>query len=203
MKRNRRGTEEKLIQAVGTILERDGFGQVGVNLIARTAGVDKVLIYRYFGGLDGLLTKFGETADIWWTVDEVLEGLPAVQGSEDLPNLCATALSRQVEAIKNRPITQQIMLWELSQANGLTRKLNELREERVQQLIRRVMELGGRSADTRLLAVHGLLSAASEYLVLRARNSDNLLGMDLSTDAGWNRISASLSAVVQAVCAAD
>ncbi len=203
MKRNRRGTEEKLIQAVGTILERDGFGQVGVNLIARTAGVDKVLIYRYFGGLDGLLTKFGETADIWWTVDEVLEGLPAVQGSEDLPNLCATALSRQVEAIKNRPITQQIMLWELSQANGLTRKLNELREERVQQLIRRVMELGGRSADTRLLAVHGLLSAASEYLVLRARNSDNLLGMDLSTDAGWNRISASLSAVVQAVCAED
>ena len=82
-------------------------------------------------------------------------------------------------------------------------KLNELREERVQQLIRRVMELGGRSADTRLLAVHGLLSAASEYLVLRARNSDNLLGMDLSTDAGWNRISASLSAVVQAVCAED
>ena len=95
------------------------------------------------------------------------------------------------------------MLWELSQANCLTRKLNELREERVQQLTRRVMGLGGWSADTRLLAVQGLLSAASEYLVLRAQNLNKLLGMDISTDAGWHRISASLSAVVQAVCAED
>ena len=72
MKRSRRGTEERIVPAVGTVLERDGFEKVGVNLIARTAGVDKVLIYRYFGGLDGLLTSFGESADIWWTVEEIV-----------------------------------------------------------------------------------------------------------------------------------
>ncbi len=48
MKRNRRGTEQKIVQAVGTVLERDGFEKVGVNLVARTASVDKVLIYPTF-----------------------------------------------------------------------------------------------------------------------------------------------------------
>ena len=72
-------------------------------MIARTAGVDKVLIYRYFGGLDGLLTKFSETADILWTFDEVIDGLPATEGSKNLPNLCAMALARQLEALKKSP----------------------------------------------------------------------------------------------------
>ncbi len=72
MIRNRRDTEDKLVRAVGAVLEISGFQKVGVNLLARTAGVDKVLIYRYFGGLDGLLSAFGESADIWWTVDEIV-----------------------------------------------------------------------------------------------------------------------------------
>jgi AcrR family transcriptional regulator len=203
VKRNRRGTEDKLIRAVGTILERDGFEQVGINEIARTAGVDKVLIYRYFGGLDGLLERFGESADIWWTVDEILGESESHRIDDNLPALCKKALTRQVEALRTRPIAQQILLWELCQSNGLTRKLNELRDTRMQQLVRRVIELGGRRADTRLLAVHGLLSAAAEYFVLRARTSEQLLGMDFSTDSGWNRLSASLSAVVQSVFAED
>ncbi len=201
MKRDRRGTEEKIVRAVGTVLERDGFEKVGVNLVARTAGVDKVLIYRYFAGFDGLLTAFGESADIWWTVDEIVgEDLPAPQRG-NLAAWCSLALMRQVEALRRRPVTQQILLWELSQSNGLTRQLNSLRDARMQQLVRRVIELGGRRADTRLMAVHGLLGAASEYLVLRARNSDSLLGMDFSGDSGWKRLAASLSAVVEAVFA--
>lgn len=46
MARNRPHTESRIIRSVGTVLEDDGFEKVGINLIARTAGVDKVLIYR-------------------------------------------------------------------------------------------------------------------------------------------------------------
>ena len=77
---------------------------------------------------------------------------------------CGLALARQVDALRQRPVTQQILLWELSQSNGLTRKLNELRETRTQQLVRRTIELGGRRVDTRLLAVHSLLGAASDTI---------------------------------------
>ena len=48
-------TEKKLLEAVSYIIENDGFTKIGVNRIANQAGCDKVLIYRYFGGLDRLL----------------------------------------------------------------------------------------------------------------------------------------------------
>jgi len=199
--RNRPHTESRIIRSVGTVLEDDGFEKVGINLIARTAGVDKVLIYRYFGGLDGLLAAFGESADIWWDVDEIVgEHLPKPK-HEKLSDWCALALTRQVSALRRRPVTQQILLWELSQSNALIRHLNQLREERMQQLVRRVIELGGKRADARLMAVHSLLGGASEYLVLRARRSENILGMDFSSDTGWRRLEASISALVKAVFA--
>jgi hypothetical protein len=71
----------------------------------------------------------------------------------------------------------------------------------MQQLVRRVIELGGKRADARLMAVHSLLGGASEYLVLRARRSENILGMDFSSDTGWRRLEASISALVKAVFA--
>ncbi|HRW79035.1 MAG TPA: helix-turn-helix domain-containing protein, partial [Candidatus Sabulitectum sp.] len=48
-------TREAIMDALERILTREGFTGVGVNALAREAGVDKVLIYRYFGSLEGLL----------------------------------------------------------------------------------------------------------------------------------------------------
>ena len=47
-------TEKRLLEAVSKIIEEEGFTQIGINRIAKKAQCDKVLIYRYFGGLDGL-----------------------------------------------------------------------------------------------------------------------------------------------------
>ena len=142
------------------VLEHEGFEKIGVNLVARTASVDKVLIYRYFVG------AFGESADIWWTVDEIVGGdLPGPK-QDTLSAWCTLALTRQVEALRQRQVTQQVLLWELSQSNALTQHLNRIREERMQLLVRRVIELGGKRSDARLMALHGLIGSASEYLVL-------------------------------------
>lgn len=46
-------TEKRLLEAVSKIIEEEGFTQIGINRIAKKAQCDKVLIYRYFGGLDG------------------------------------------------------------------------------------------------------------------------------------------------------
>ena len=56
-------SKEKLIQAVGRVIAQVGFQSLGVNQVAREAGVDKKLIYRYFGGLRGLVAAYGQTVD--------------------------------------------------------------------------------------------------------------------------------------------
>ncbi len=55
MIRDKEATKQRLIDAVGKILAERGFQNIGVNAIAKEAGVDKVLIYRYFDSLEGLL----------------------------------------------------------------------------------------------------------------------------------------------------
>ena len=61
---------------MGEVLARDGFGAIGVNAIARQAGVDKVLIYRYFGGLPELLRAWGASGRFWPRVADLLGADP-------------------------------------------------------------------------------------------------------------------------------
>ncbi|MUM78904.1 TetR family transcriptional regulator [Pseudodesulfovibrio sp. F-1] len=70
--RNREITQQKLIGAVGKVLAESGFRHLGINQVAREAGVDKKLIYRYFGGLPGLLAAYGDTAHFWPSAEELL-----------------------------------------------------------------------------------------------------------------------------------
>ena len=41
-------TIKQIINALAHLLATEGFHAIGINAIAREAGVDKVLIYRYF-----------------------------------------------------------------------------------------------------------------------------------------------------------
>lgn len=56
-------TEKRLLEAVSKVIEEEGFTKIGINRIARQAQCDKVLIYRYFGGLDGLLVAWAKQYD--------------------------------------------------------------------------------------------------------------------------------------------
>ncbi len=51
--RDRQQSEEKLINAVGELIEEIGFENLGINQVAKKAGFSKNLIYRYFESLDG------------------------------------------------------------------------------------------------------------------------------------------------------
>lgn len=57
--RNRDDTRQRIVNAALGILAKDGFGALGVNAVARAAGADKQLIYRYFGGMEGLTEAMG------------------------------------------------------------------------------------------------------------------------------------------------
>jgi len=47
MTRSRLNTEQRLLEAMASLLLEQGYPAVGINAIARRAGCDKVLIYRW------------------------------------------------------------------------------------------------------------------------------------------------------------
>ena len=63
--KNRELTELALLKAVDDLIEEDGFENLGINAVAAKAGLSKMLIYRYFESLDGLIVAYIERNDYW------------------------------------------------------------------------------------------------------------------------------------------
>jgi AcrR family transcriptional regulator len=199
--RDRSATEERILGAVGTVLARDGFGAVGVNAIAREAGVDKVLIYRYFGGLPELLQRWGASGRFWPSVDELMEPDPQAMLALPVAERFALFFERFIDALRARPLTIEILAAEIVQRNELTAILETEREEwgfRAEDL------LGGAEWRQRphLRGTTLLWVAGVQYLLLRARTIRIFGGIDLRTDAGWQVLKGSLRLSAQQLFAA-
>lgn len=72
--KNRQATEQLLLEAVNRLVEQDGFEGLGINVVAAQAGVSKMLIYRYFGSLNGLIAAYIRQYDFWINVRPELPG---------------------------------------------------------------------------------------------------------------------------------
>ena len=166
--RNRLQTEQRILDAVSAILLQQGYPAVGINEIARQAGCDKVLIYRYFGGLEGLLLAFAETTSLWWEVDEIIREDAADCAAIALTDYLETLLGRYVEVLESRSLALEIMAWEMSEQNGLTRALARTRSERGMALVKRIRELY-HQPNIDIGGILGVFGAAINYLVIRTR----------------------------------
>ena len=195
--RDRPRTEQKLIHAVGTLLAREGFQGMGVNAVAREAGVDKKLIYRYFGGLPELLDAYAASQDFWPAPSDLLP-----EETEDPAALAATILKRHLRSLRNRPLTQEIMRWELLERSDLTDRLAEAREASGHELLAQFGGTGDGQAAAELPddlpAVAAVLHAGLSYLVLRSKTADEYIGVDLTSNEGWQRLESAVDALVRA-----
>ncbi|MBX3641616.1 MAG: TetR/AcrR family transcriptional regulator [Rubrivivax sp.] len=199
--RDRAATEERILAAVGTVLARDGFGAVGVNAIAREAGVDKVLIYRYFGGLPELLQSWGASGRFWPSIDELLGPHPRLLLALPAAERLAAFFERFIDALRARPLTIEILAAETVQRNELTAILDSERQEWGNRAGRL---LGGTAWRERphLQGVLLLWIAGVQYLLVRARTSRIIGGFDLHSDAGWQELKDSVHISAQQLFAA-
>lgn len=170
MQKSRINTEQKIINALENLLLNKGFPDVGINAIAREAGCDKVLIYRYFGGLDGLLERFAEDNDLWWTLDEIIQENMAEITLLSLPQFLDLLLRRHIKAVQQRPLTQEVMAWEMSDSNPLTLALNKIRTEQGMLLVKKV-RLHFNQPNIDVGGILGIFGAAINYLLIRTRHS--------------------------------
>ncbi len=192
MTRSRLQTEQRILDAVGSILLEQGYPAVGVNAIARQAGCDKVLIYRYFGGFDELLLAFAETTTLWWEVDEIITESATECAEITLPDFLQRLLNRYVAALEARPLALEIMAWEMSAQNNLTNALGRIRSERGMELVKLVrafyhqpnIDIGG---------VLGVFGASINYLVIRTRKQSQ----QYKTEEWW-RLQQTITKLLQA-----
>lgn len=182
--RDRHASRERILASVGSLLAREGFSSIGVNAVAREAGVDKVLIYRYFGGIEALLEAWGRTCRFG-------SGSLSSEGAAtdmDAATRAEGFLARFIRDLRANPQALEVMRWELVEDNALTRRLAELREAEGLAELRNIGVPSGAAEKLDLPAVAAVLTAGILHLALRARSAPEWLGVELRTDAGWSRI---------------
>src|ERR1700733_5548249 len=103
--RNRPRTEERLRRAVEELLVEGGFGALTPSAIARRAGVDKMLIYRYFGDLPGLVRGIAFAPDFFPTFEDLC-GDDTIADLLALPAgvRAARVLERNARVLLERPV---------------------------------------------------------------------------------------------------
>lgn len=196
--RDRGATRARILTAVGVVLARDGFGSVGVNAIAKEAGVDKVLLYRYFGGLPELLREWGASGRFWPRLADLLGDAPDAFLALPAAERYARFFEHFIDALRARPLTIEILAAEIAERNALAAILESEREawgaEASRLLAAREF---ARRPELRGLTL--LLVAGVQYLVVRSRTIRTFGAIDISADAGWAELKTAVRKMALAV----
>ena len=197
--KNKDQTKAKILQAVEEVLTEEGYQGLGINRIAKQAGVAKTLIYRYFGGLEGLISAYGETDSFWPSVDEI-RGMSHQEFKQlALRNRCRTIFKNFRKALKKRPHTVAVYAWEMVEHNESIQGLISTRTQSSLNLVKEMMgqdhlEMTGYDHE-----ITALLGAALLHLTIRESLASPFAGLDLDDQGTWDRFDAALETLFSAL----
>jgi AcrR family transcriptional regulator len=197
--RDRAATERRIFTSARSLLAEEGFQHFGVNAIARRAGCDKQLIYRYFGGLDGLIDAIGADLAGW-----VETHVPENQGGRFMLTY-GDLMERLVElyagALRRDPLVRRILAWEISETSPHIRRMAEARAKGLNAWIERMRGSLAPPKGVDAPAINAAVFAAVQQLVLSAEGTGSFAGLPLKTDKDWGRAVAAVSRLARAAYA--
>ncbi|MFD1143841.1 TetR/AcrR family transcriptional regulator [Larkinella insperata] len=183
-KRNRAQTSQRIINALEEVIAEKGIDGIGINRISEKAGVSKVLIYRYFGGLDGLLSYYVKMGRLFPLLNPVtLEQLRPVH-ENDLAKLWYKQLVHSFRFFRQFPAAFQIVRATVTEDSSLADEVSKAFDEELTRLVEQLAFVKG--ADVQ--AVSAIMAGAMAYLTLLSKNNRTFMGINLATEEGWQRI---------------
>jgi len=177
------------------VLAEEGFTAFGVNAIARRAGCDKQLIYRYFGGLDGLVEAIGE--DVAGLIQSLMDEADAVDLTS-YAQLVEHMILTLLDALRRSDLLLRVAAWEVFDPTQVTVRLAAARGRALGAWVeaRRGDLVAPDGADYG--AINATLIAAVQQLTLSAKATGAFGGVSLQTETDWDRIRAVLRKLVHA-----
>lgn len=188
-------TKRKLIDAVGEIFRTEGHAGLGVRKVARVAGVDKKLIYRYFkNDFNNLLEEYILETDYWMSFADKVQELIDRQSSTQ--KLITNLLQNQFRYFYLDKQMQKLILWEVSTDSPLMRSIHNARERTGEKLL----ELADQhfvGTNVNFRAIAGLLVGGIYYTILHTRfNGGVFSDIDLSTEKGREEMVKAIEMIV-------
>ncbi|NTJ64069.1 TetR/AcrR family transcriptional regulator [Agrobacterium rhizogenes] len=195
--RNRAATQQAILDAAKRLLAEEGFQNFGINAVARGAGCDKQLIYRYYGGLDGLVEAIGTDLGSWVTdrIPDDTGGMFLLTYGDLMERLSMLFL----DALRADPLMRRIVAWEVSESSEQVRRLSEARSKALAGWIERMRGSLAPPKGVDTQAVNAMIFAAIQHIVLAAAVSDQCAGLALKNGKDWEKAATALKRIVRGV----
>lgn len=194
-RRDRDATTARVLDAAADLVTSQGAAALGVNALAKAAGCDKQLIYRYFGGIDGVQAALGAH------VAERLKAALAAELSGPAPDWPAFSLALArglVTACRADPLLCRLRAAELAAPPGTMAAFAAARGKVLRDWVAEVRPTTPPPPGVDVPALHALLSGAVEMAVLAATADGALAGMPLTAAQDWARLAAATDALIRA-----
>jgi AcrR family transcriptional regulator len=188
-RRTKQVIELAVMDAVHSLIEEVGFNNVTLTGIAARAQIEPTVFYRRFSNLDELFDVYSHKYDYW--LAGIAELMPPDLSDEESMKWILLNLTRAL--LKNRGM-QQMLIWELSDDNPVTRRTATLREKINESLIH---ELEKRFENTGVdLSVMAALLISGIYYLILHRNMSTFCNVDFSSKSGRERLEKTIDQLV-------
>ena len=174
MKKDRAATEDKIYESFLSLLEEKGPQAVGINAIAKKAGVSKELIYRYFGGLQGLLLQLAKKGDFFRSMLALHDKDLATV--EDLKEFAKSG----TQELRENKLTQEILRWQLLENNEVTRDLFKYSNKEIGKMF------AISDKDSSLNHAFQLMIGGYVYFTLLSKFNKKFITTDLTSQESWD-----------------
>lgn len=195
--KDRAATEKAIFAAAKALLAEEGFQGFGINAVARRAGCDKQLIYRYFGGLEGLVDAIGEDLGSW-----VQDRIPEDTGGMFLltyGDLMEKLALYYLDALRTDPLVCRIIAWEVSENTPQVRQLAEARAKALSKWVERMRGSLEPPKGIEPAVINAVLFAAIQHLVIAGATNGQFAGVALKSAKDWDRIGSAVKRLVRGV----
>lgn len=181
MERDREATEKRLLDTIGQMIIEQGFEKIGINAVSAQSGVSKILIYRYFNSIDGLIAAYIRKHDFW--LNTSFEFSDAVQMLPTIKEM----FFKHIERLRIDPVLRKLYRWELSCNNDIIKSLREQREKVGMNLIEQVCTLSGRPKQE-IAVLSAIITTSTTYLAMLGDYCPVFNGISIDDDNGWKQI---------------
>lgn len=194
--RDKTRTMNKMIAAVGKVLQKKGYTGLTAPNIAKAAGVDKKLVWTYFGGIDNLVEEYINQKDFFKSTAKSDIDLLLQDPDKLTQHHINQLLQNQFDTLLTNRALQRIIHWEVGESNDILRKVADKREEIGEELFSKTIPSFEHS-NVDIRARLALVISGIYYLTLHAKNNGSkFCGIDINTTAGKERISDAIQELI-------
>ncbi|MEO6903053.1 MAG: TetR/AcrR family transcriptional regulator [Bacteroidia bacterium] len=193
--KNKERTKSKIMKAVGKVFIQKGFNGLTITNIAKTASIDRKLIYLYYSSVDKLIEEYIYKMDFWnvsnnYFISEIFQ-----KNTSITKNDLYTILSNQFQTILTDKGFQNIIIGEISRKSKVLRKVSNDREKMGESLFALLNSKKNKTTDMR--AIIAILISAIYYISLHGLyNGSKFCGIDIKTSIGKARIDNAIKSIL-------